>query len=207
LSGIKSSPLGLVEWRALRDSLEKSGDQVSRNRTARAKQFSKSPCVKEAHTLKAEAGSHESPLPMIEGELSPPGQPVLGLYLHVAYMMLMSSFEARVGQGEITPNLIGALAIVRRVPGTNQATLARMIGIERATVGEQVSRLIRKGFLRRDTSPHDARSYALYITRAGERMLEKLRERIPSHERDVGVRLTLEERKQLRALLDKFVYG
>ncbi|HXR90953.1 MAG TPA: MarR family winged helix-turn-helix transcriptional regulator [Steroidobacteraceae bacterium] len=139
--------------------------------------------------------------------MSPTGEPVLGLYLHVAYMMLMSSFEARVGQGEITPNLIGALALVRRIPGTNQATLARMIGIERVTAGEQVSRLVHKGFLRRETSPHDARSYALYITPAGQRMLDKLRERIPGHERDVGARLTLAQRRQLRTLLDKFVYG
>jgi DNA-binding MarR family transcriptional regulator len=71
--------------------------------------------------------------------------------------------------------------------------------------GEQVSRLIERGFLRRDS--RDGRSYALYITPRGEQMLAKLRERVPPHEKQVGVRLTLAERKQLRALLDKFVYG
>jgi DNA-binding MarR family transcriptional regulator len=142
---------------------------------------------------------------MIEAELDRSGNPVLGLYLHVAYVMLMSTFADKVGRGEITPNLIGALALVRRNPGTTQSALARVIGIERATAGEQVSRLIERGFLRRDS--RDGRSYALYITPKGEQMLEKLRERVPPHEKQVGARLTLAERKQLRALLDKFVYG
>ena len=144
---------------------------------------------------------------MIEAELDPSGNPVLGLYLHVAYVMLMSSFAEKVGHGEITPNLIGALALVRRNPGTNQSSVARLLGLERVTVGEQVSRLIERGFLRREISSRDGRSYALYITPQGERMLEKLRDRIPPHEKQVGARLTLAERKQLRELLDKFVYG
>jgi DNA-binding MarR family transcriptional regulator len=152
-------------------------------------------------------GPPKSPATIIEAELDPSGDPVLGLYLHVAYMMLMSTFAEKVGHGEITPNLIGALALVRHNPGTNQASLARVIGIERATAGEQISRLIERGFLRRDLAEHDSRSYALYITPQGERMLEKLRERIPVHERQIGARLTLAERKQLRALLQKFVYG
>lgn len=183
---------------------ENNGAQMAASRG----QYSKLP----SGPTRAKAGkatprtrSRVSPLSMIEAELDPSGNPVLGLYLHVAYVMLMSTFADKVGHGEITPNLIGALALVRRNPGTTQSALARVIGIERATAGEQVSRLIERGFLRRDS--RDGRSYALYITPQGERMLEKLRERVPPHEKQVGARLTLAERKQLRALLDKFVYG
>ncbi len=66
---------------------------------------------------------------MIEAVLSPSGEPVLGLYLHVAYMVVMSTFTAQLGHGEITPNVIGILALVARKPGTNQAKLARLIGL------------------------------------------------------------------------------
>ena len=148
-----------------------------------------------------------SPTSMIEAELSPSGEPVLGLYLHVAYMAVMSTFTAQLGRGEITPNVIGVLALLAREPGTSQAKLARLIGLERVTVGQQVARAVELGFVRRDDSRHDGRSYALYLTRRGEVMLQTLRERIPRHERAMGTRLSLEERKQLRALLDKFVYG
>src|SRR5262249_10257107 len=144
---------------------------------------------------------------MIESVLSPTGEPVLGLYLHVAYHVVMSTFADQVGHGEVTPNLIGVLALISCQPGINQAELARLIGLERATGGEQVSRAVTKGFVRRNNSSHDARSYSLYLTSNGESMLRNLRERIPPHERAVGKKLTPEERRQLRALLDKLVNG
>jgi len=39
---------------------------------------------------------------MIESQLARRSEPVLGLYLNVAYMTFMSTFEERVGRGEIT---------------------------------------------------------------------------------------------------------
>jgi DNA-binding MarR family transcriptional regulator len=148
-----------------------------------------------------------SPTALIEAELSPTHEPVLGLYLHVAYMSVMAGFGAQVGRGDITPNLIGVLALLHQRPGMSQAEFARLIGLERATVGVQVARAISKGYVRRDDSRHDGRRYALYLTPRGQKMLQALRQRIPAHEKRVGARLTPEERIQLRALLDKLVFG
>jgi DNA-binding MarR family transcriptional regulator len=144
---------------------------------------------------------------MIEAELSPSGEPVLGLYLHVAYMTVIASFAGQVGQGDITPNLIGVLALVARAPGTNQAELARVVGLEPATVGQQVSRAVERGLVRREHSPTDKRSYTLRLTPRGEAMLKTLRRRIPPHENMIGRKLSPAERRQLRGLLDKLVYG
>jgi DNA-binding MarR family transcriptional regulator len=174
--------------------------RASKKRTAIGRQ-------QRSNSAAAAPARAQSPTAMIEAELSPTGEPVVGLYLHVAYMCVMSTFAAQIGHGEITPNLIGVLALLNRHPGTNQAELARIIGLERATVGEQVSRAEEKGFVRRDRSQQDGRSYALYLTSRGEAMLRALRQRIPPHERAVGGKLTLEERKRLRLLLDKLVYG
>src|SRR5690242_13600864 len=91
-----------------------------------------------------------SPTAIIEAQLSPSGKPVLGLYLHVAYMAVIATFAGQVGRGDITPNLIGVLALIARAPGTNQAELARVVGLEPATVGQQVSRAVDGGFVRRD---------------------------------------------------------
>jgi len=148
-----------------------------------------------------------SPTAMIEEQLSPGGEPVLGLYLHVAYMAVIATFAGQVGQGEITPNLIGVLALVARAPGTNQAELARLIGLEKATIGQQVSRAIDLGLVRREHSPVDKRSYTLRLTPQGEAMLKTLRKRIPPHEKMIGRRLSPAERRLLRGLLDKLVYG
>jgi DNA-binding MarR family transcriptional regulator len=119
----------------------------------------------------------------------------------------MASFEDIVGRGEITPNLIGVLALLATRPGISQADLARLIGLERATVGIQVARAIASGFVRRDDLRSNGRRYALYLTPRGKRMLAKLRQRIPRHESTAGARLSLAERRQLRHLLNKLVYG
>ena len=144
---------------------------------------------------------------MIETQLSPQGEPVLGLYLHVAYHRVMASFGRKVGRGEVTPAIIGVVAMLAESPGISQATLARRIQLERATIGTTVARAIAAGLVMRRDAHGDARSYALSLSPAGERMLKALRRRIAGHEAAAGAHLTAEERHHLRALLHKLVYG
>jgi len=151
--------------------------------------------------------SHISPTALIEAQLSPLGEPVLGLYLHVAYHRVMASFGRKVGRGEVTPAIIGVVAMLAECPGISQATLARRIGLERATIGTTVARAMTAGLVVRQDAHGDARSYALSLSPAGERMLRTLRRRIADHEAAAGAHLTADERRTLRALLHKLVYG
>lgn len=143
---------------------------------------------------------------MIESQLSPSGEPVIGLYLHVAYHTVMASFGTMVGGG-VTPAIIGAVTLVAEHPGISQAELARLIGLERATVGTTVARARAAGLIRRDDAHDDARRYVLSLTPRGQKMLAALRGRIATHETHVGGHLTPAERRRLRALLHKLVYG
>ncbi len=153
------------------------------------------------------AGSNLSTTALIESQLVTGPEPVLGVYLHVAYMTFMSTYEEAVGRGEVTPNMIGVLSLLAQRSGMSQAELARSFGIERATMGAIVARAMDAGFVTRKDSSGDARRYSLSLTSRGEQMLVKLRQRIPEHEKQAAGRLTLGERQQLRALLDKLVYG
>jgi DNA-binding MarR family transcriptional regulator len=146
-----------------------------------------------------------SPFTLIEGVLSPSGEPVLGLHLHVAHMALLDSFEKQLGLHEVTPNWVGILALIEHHRGISQIALARLIRMERASVGERVSRCISKGLIRRIDAPDDRRKYELYLTARGRRVLQRLREGIPAHERQFTATLTDEERVTLKRLLDKLV--
>jgi DNA-binding MarR family transcriptional regulator len=148
-----------------------------------------------------------SPTALIEAQLSPDGEPVLGLYLHVAYHRVMASFGRKVGHGEVTPAIIGVVATLAACRDVSQATLARRMGLERATVGTTVARAMEAGLVERRDAHGDARSYALSLSPAGERMLRTLRRRIADHEAAAGAHLTADERRSLRALLHKLVYG
>jgi DNA-binding MarR family transcriptional regulator len=155
----------------------------------------------------AGARSSSSPTVMIEAQLSPQGEPVLGLYLHVAYLTVMSSFGRTVGRGEVTPAVIGVIAMLAESPGISQAKLARLLGLERATVGATVARAIAAGLVARQNTHGDARSYALSLSPRGERRLRTLRRRIAAHEQAAGTRLSRAERRRLRSLLHQLVYG
>ncbi len=144
---------------------------------------------------------------VIEAQLSPDGEPVLGLYLHVAYLTVMSSFGRKVGHGQVTPAIIGVIAMLAERPGINQAELARLIGLERATIGTTVARAIAAGFVVRDDAHGDARSYSLSLSPRGEKMLRTIRRRIADHEKAATAHLTASERRTLRTLLHKLVYG
>lgn len=152
-------------------------------------------------------GSSVTPTAIIEAQLSPHGEPVLGLYLHIAYHRVMSSFGRTVGRGEVTPAIIGVLAMLAEFPGISQAKLARLIGLERATIGTTVARAIAAGLVVRQDAHADARSYTLSLSPRGSRMLRTLRRRIAAHESEAGAHLTEGERHMLRSLLHKLIYG
>jgi DNA-binding MarR family transcriptional regulator len=97
------------------------------------------------------------------------------------------------------------VALVEAHPGISQIELAKLIRLERATIGDRVARCIGAGLIRRDDSAHDRRKYALYPTARGSRILEHLRESIPAHEQEFTAGLTAEERLTLVRLLDKLV--
>ena len=148
-----------------------------------------------------------TPAAVIDAQLSPQGEPVLGLYLHIAYHKVMSTFSRKVGHGQVTPAMIGVITMLAEHPGISQARLARLIGLERATIGSTVGRAIEAGFVARTNAHADARSYALALSPRGGRMLRTLRRRIAEHERAAGAHLTPRERRALRALLHRLVYG
>jgi DNA-binding MarR family transcriptional regulator len=65
----------------------------------------------------------------------------------------------------------GVLVVVGNHPGIDQAALARALGFDRATVGDLVQALERRGMLRREGSPEDLRRKLLVLTAAGRAML------------------------------------
>lgn len=167
---------------------------------------------REALTAARRSRRHDNPHPptpvaVIEAQLSPGGEPVLGLYLHITYHKVMSSFSRKVGHGQVTPAIIGVIAMLAEHPGISQARLARLMGLERATIGATVVRAIEAGFVVRTDAHGDARSYALSLSPQGERMLRTLRQRIAAHEKAAGAHLTARERRTLRSLLHKLVYS
>jgi MarR family transcriptional regulator, temperature-dependent positive regulator of motility len=91
--------------------------------------------------------------------------------MHQAEQAAERIFAAR-AMSSATPRQLAALIAVAEKDGSNQADVAERTGIDRATLGEIIVRLVRNGFLQRRRSREDARAKLLRLTDRGRRLLD-----------------------------------
>jgi MarR family transcriptional regulator, temperature-dependent positive regulator of motility len=79
---------------------------------------------------------------------------------------------AATAMGATTARQLAVLIAVSENEGLNQAGAAERTGIDRATLGQIIARLLRKGQLQRRQSRADARAKVLHLTDEGRRLLD-----------------------------------
>jgi MarR family transcriptional regulator, temperature-dependent positive regulator of motility len=77
--------------------------------------------------------------------------------------------------GSTTPRQLAILVAVSENDGLNQTDVVQRTGIDRSTLTEIISRLLRKGLLQRRRSRVDTRAKVLSLTDKGRRLLEAAR--------------------------------
>ncbi|MCX5395505.1 MarR family winged helix-turn-helix transcriptional regulator [Streptomyces sp. NBC_00102] len=75
---------------------------------------------------------------------------------------------------EITSPQFAVLNTLVAESGLDQRTVGERVGLDRSTVAEVISRLIRRGFLDKVRDPQDGRRFLLCLTDAGRRAHRKL---------------------------------
>lgn len=106
---------------------------------------------------------------------------------------------------DLTPVQFAALATVRDHPGIDQASLAGVIGYDRATIGGVVERLEGKSLIRRMPAPGDRRLRQLFLKEEGARLLAMLSSPVLRVQERIMAPLSPEERATLKTLLAKLV--
>lgn len=61
------------------------------------------------------------------------------------------------------------------LPGASQEELSRLFGVDKANTARAVQRLEKKGYIRRDLNPADARAFRLFLTDTGEATIGRIR--------------------------------
>ncbi|MBU7442645.1 MarR family winged helix-turn-helix transcriptional regulator [Paraburkholderia fungorum] len=102
---------------------------------------------------------------------------------------------------DITSVQYAALEVLHRTPGVNQRQLGDQLDVDRSTIADLVSRMVRNGLVERSDDSVDKRSYVLFLTAAGKKQLAALRPRVEKVERVLTERLTPRECLELRRLL------
>jgi len=93
--------------------------------------------------------------------------------LHRAGQLADEAFVSALGRDGITARQFIVLSIVAREENLSQTAICDVSGIDRSTLADIVRRLVARGLLARRRTREDARMYAVRITDAGNRALER----------------------------------
>lgn len=94
-----------------------------------------------------------------------------GHLLRRAQQYAYDLYSREVGKGGPTPRQFAVLHTVSEKEGLSQTDLVRTTGIDRSTLADMISRLIKKGYLARERTKADARANSVKLTAAGKRVL------------------------------------
>lgn len=97
-----------------------------------------------------------------------------GHLLRRAQQFVFDLYTQHVGSDELTPRQFAVLITVEQNEGLSQTDLVRLTGIDRSTLADMISRLIKRDLLTRKRTESDARANAVRISAAGRRALKSV---------------------------------
>ena len=112
-------------------------------------------------------------------------------------------FAERLAAFEVQPRHFGMLNHLAANEGQSQQALSNALGIHRSAVVALVDDLENRGLAERRRDPVDRRAHALYLTRAGRKLLAELERVAKEDEAELLTALGSSERKQLISLLQR----
>ena len=128
-----------------------------------------------------------------------------GFLIRRANQIAVALFLEETGALGITTSQYGILTLLKHHPGIDQISVANLLGLDRSTTGLVLDKLETAGLIGRSIGAHDKRRRTLALTKAGERMLERLSEPARRAQARVLSVFTAQERAEFIRLLDKFV--
>lgn len=131
--------------------------------------------------------------------------------LHKTSMAIVTEEIERVG-ADITPVQYAALVGIQAHPGIDQASLANVIGYDRATLGGIIDRLERKALLSRRVHAADRRARVLFLEPAGLELISRLEGPVEDAQARILAPLPENDRKTFlkmvaRLLRDNLLHG
>lgn len=108
---------------------------------------------------------------------------LLGYALRRAQNALYMDFYRATAEWDISPQRFAALALIARNPGLRQGLMGQAMGLHRSGALRLTDWLTAQGYAERRDAPDDARSWGLYLTPAGKKLLAKLEAAVAAHDR------------------------
>jgi DNA-binding MarR family transcriptional regulator len=128
---------------------------------------------------------------------------LLGYSLRRAQVAMFLAFHEATRGMQITPPRFTALVVISANPGLSQSVLGNVLGIARSGAMLLTDWFEERGLVERRHRTDDGRAWGLYLTRRGERMVQRMKQRVMRYDRKRAARLSGPERRELQRLLAK----
>ena len=135
-------------------------------------------------------------------DLGPLGR-TLGFALRRAQAAVAEDFAARFGPEDIRPIQLALLTVLRHNPGLRQTQVSFALGIKRTNFVPLLDELTRRGLAERRQVPGDRRAAALFLTREGGALLDRLEDLARAHEARFAARIGAADYATLLGLLHR----
>ncbi|MHC2518925.1 MarR family winged helix-turn-helix transcriptional regulator [Bradyrhizobium diazoefficiens] len=124
--------------------------------------------------------------------------------LHKTAMSIVTEELDKV-DADITPVQYAALIAIQAQPGIDQASLATVIGYDRATIGGVIDRLERKALLSRRIQPHDRRARTLFLESAGHALIANVEDVVEAAQLRILSPLPERDRAKFLSMVAKLI--
>lgn len=127
----------------------------------------------------------------------------LGYQIRQAQAAVFRDLTAATADLEVTPGEYSLLTMIDANPGISQIDLAAIHKLDKSTLSLAVTRLVKRGLIRRVRSSDDDRANRLFLRAAGRGLLERVRERVEAQERTIDTALRPGERARMLDALQR----
>lgn len=120
-----------------------------------------------------------------------------------AHQISWALFLDECNEFNLTPVQYAALVALQAYEGTDATRLSSLIAFDRATIGNVLERLEKRGLIRREAGTEDKRQKLLFLTKAGKKILEDVTPAVDRVQARILAPLCEDERQMMVALLTK----
>jgi DNA-binding MarR family transcriptional regulator len=131
----------------------------------------------------------------------------LGYQIRQAQAAIFRDLTAATADLDLTPGEFGLLTMIDANPGISQIDLAAIHKLDKSTLSLAVTRLAKRGLIRRARSPDDDRANRLFLRKMGVGLLRGMRERIEVQERTMDAALRPGERELMLDALQRISHA
>jgi DNA-binding MarR family transcriptional regulator len=128
----------------------------------------------------------------------------LGYFLRRLQIAVFKDFIRTLAPMDVRPAQYSVLLLIEANPGRSQAAIGEALEIERARLARLLHVLEGRGWIERRAADGDGRSYSLYLTRAGDKALARVKALAARHEAWLAELLGSKRRTALLDLMKDF---